>query len=61
MELTRPALCALAFKGVVEIATMAVKTTARPSVKYLFMLTPSEIRGTFISARLKIRAIIKIA
>jgi hypothetical protein len=42
MELTRPALCALAFEGVFVIATMAVKTTARPSVKYLFMQTPSK-------------------
>jgi len=61
IELTRPALCALAFKGVLEIATMADKTTARPSVKYLFMLTPSEIRGTLRYARLKIQAIIKNA
>jgi hypothetical protein len=46
IELTRPALCALAFEGAFESATMAVKTIARPSVKYLFMLTPSKIRGT---------------
>jgi hypothetical protein len=61
MELTRPALCALVFGGNTEHATMAVKTIARPSVKYLFMQTPSEIRGNSISARLKIRPIIKKA
>jgi hypothetical protein len=49
MELTRPALCALVFGGTTENATMAVKTTARPSVKYLFMQTPSKIRGTKLS------------
>jgi hypothetical protein len=50
MELTKPALCALAFEGVLVIATMAVKTTARPSVKYLFMQTPSKIRGNFANS-----------
>jgi hypothetical protein len=43
MELTRPAPCALVVGGTTENATMAVKAIARPSVKYLFMQTPSEI------------------
>jgi hypothetical protein len=53
MELTRPALCALAFEGAWDRVTITVKTIARPSVKYLFMLTPSKIRGTSLAPGLK--------